>query len=232
MNQRDIERISEYLDGRLDSSDSARLEARLASDPALASTLDAMRESRALLRRMPKRRAPRNFTLTRQMVGLKPPLPRSYPVFRFATALATLLFALSFVARPIGQLAASAPAYGIGGGGGGDAAATEAPAMEMALATEPPAAAEESPTEMAFATEPPVEAPAPTEMALSLPAPTDDASRVAESPQESAAKNAGEAPPSSPLLTQWQVILVVVAVLSAAAMILIRQLAARKWRSR
>ncbi|MFZ5855829.1 MAG: hypothetical protein ACOYZ6_03285 [Chloroflexota bacterium] len=223
MNQRDIERISEYLDGRLDSSDSARLEARLASDPALASTLDAMRESRALLRRMPKRRAPRNFTLTRQMVGLKPPLPRSYPVFRFATALATILFALSFVAKPIGQLAASAPAYGIGGGGGD--AATEAPAMEMALATEPPAAPEESATE----------APAPTEMALALPAPTEsvtDQNRVAESPQESAAKNAGETPPPSPLLTQWQVILVVVAVLGAAAMLLIRQLAARKWRAK
>lgn len=214
MNQRDIERISEYLDGRLDSSDSARLETRLASDPALASTLDALRASRALLRRLPKRRAPRNFTLTRQMVGLKPPLPRSYPVFRFATALATLLFALSFVAKPIGQLAAPAPAaYGIGGGGGGGDAATEAPAMEMALATQPPAVDQ-----------------SPTEMALSLPAPTDDQNRAAAPASESAAKDAGEPSPVRPLLTQWQIAFGVIALLGVASMLLIRQLAARKWR--
>jgi hypothetical protein len=212
MNHRDVEQLSSYLDGQLDPSDSARLESRLASDPALASTLDALRESRNLLRRMPKRRAPRNFTLTRQMVGLKPPLPRSYPVFRFATALATLLFALSFVTNQVGRLAASAPApmnYGMGGGGGD--AATEAPAMESALATEPPA-----------------ESPAPTERALSLPAPTDDTNRAAESGP--AAKAAGETPPPSPLLTQWQIVFAVIAVLGAAAMLLIRQLAARKWR--
>ncbi len=213
MNQRDIERISEYLDGRLDSSDSARLEARLASDPALASTLDAMRESRALLRRMPKRRAPRNFTLTRQMVGLKPPLPRSYPIFRFVTVVATLLFGLSFLQlRPL-TFGASAPAP-VAFGGGADAA-TEAPAMEMALATEPPAAPEESPTEMA----------------LSLPAPTDDQNRVVP-PEESAPKTAEEPLPAPPLLTQWQVILMVVAVLGAASMLLIRQLAARRWRAK
>jgi hypothetical protein len=212
MNHRDVEQLSSYLDGQLSPSDSARLESRLASDPALASALDALRESRNLLRRMPKRRAPRNFTLTRQMVGLKPPLPRSYPVFRFATALATILFALTFVSKPLGQLAASAPApmnYGMGGGGGD--AATEAPAQEMALATESP-----------------VEAPPPTEMALSLPAPTDDQNRIAESGP--AAKTAGETPPPSPLFTQWQIVFGVIAVLGAASMLFIRQLAARKWR--
>jgi len=217
MNHRDVEQLSSYLDGRLNPSDSARLESRLASDPALASTLDALSESRNLLRRMPHRRAPRNFTLTRQMVGLKPPLPRSYPVFRFATALATLLFGLSFVTNQIGQLAASAPVaapYGMGGGGGGDAA-TEAPAMEMALATEPPAEPEASPTEMA----------------LSLPAPTDDQNRVIQ-PEEAAPKTAESPLPAPPLLTQWQVAFGVIALLGVASMLLIRQLAARKWRSR
>lgn len=213
MNQRDIEQLSAYLDGQINPSDSARLESRLASDPALASALDALRESRNILRRMPKRRAPRNFTLTPKMVGQKPPLPRSYPVFRFATALATILFALTFVSKPLGQLAASAPAPAAYGGGADSA--TEAPAMEMALATEPPA-----------------EAPAPTEMALSLPAPTDNPNRVAEPPQEPAAKNAGETPPSSPLFTQWQIVLAVIAVLGAASMLFIRQLAARKWRTK
>ena len=213
MNYRDVDQLSSYLDGQLSPSDSARLKTRLASDPALASALDAMRESRSLLRRMPKRRAPRNFLLTPKMVGRKPPLPRSYPVFRFATALATLLFGLSFVTNQVGQLAASAPAaapYGMGGGGGD--AATEAPMMEMAIATEPPAE------------------PAPTEAAILPSAPTDDQNRAAESSQAPAAKNAGETPPARPLLTQWQIAFGVIALLGVASMLLIRQLAARKWR--
>jgi ferric-dicitrate binding protein FerR (iron transport regulator) len=217
MNQRDIERLSEYLDGRLDSSDSARLESRLASDPALASALDALREPRALLRRMPHRRAPRNFTLTPKMVGRRPPLPRSYPVFRFATALATLLFGLSFITNQVGQLAASAPsAYEIGRGGGSDMPATEAPAMEMALATEPPAPPEFAPTEMATV---PMDA-----------TPESDANRAAEEP--AAPKSADEPAPRPPLLNQWQIAFGGVALLGAAGMFTIRKLAARKWKEK
>ncbi len=69
--------------------------------------------------------------LTRQMVGLKPPLPRSYSFFRFSTAFATILFALTFAANALTQLprmyttGAPAPAiqeaYGMGGVGGGPA---------------------------------------------------------------------------------------------------------------
>jgi hypothetical protein len=225
MKQRDVEQLSAYLDGQLSPSDSARLKTRLASDPVLASTLDALRESRSLLRRLPHRRAPRNFLLTPKMVGQKPPLPRSYPVFRFATALATLLFALSFVTNQVARFGASAPvAYGIGGGsGGGSDAATEAPAIAMApMATEPPVATEPSVVPEAV----------PTQMALVLPtatpAPTD---RVwAEGP--AAPKNAGEPAPASPLLSTWQIGLGIFALLGAASMFLIQRLAARKWRAK
>ena len=96
MNQRDLDLLSAYLDGELSRSDSTRLESRLRSDRELVSVLDDLRATRTLLRKLPKRRAPRNFTLTRKMVGLNPPLPRSYPVFRFATVLATLLFFFTF----------------------------------------------------------------------------------------------------------------------------------------
>ena len=76
---RDIETLTAYLDGQLDSAHRQRLESRLGSEPELKATLDALRESRAVLRRLPQRRAPRNFTLTPKMAGIKPPLPRSYP---------------------------------------------------------------------------------------------------------------------------------------------------------
>ncbi len=223
MNQRDVEQLSSYLDGGLSPSDSARLKTRLASDLELASALDALRAARSLLRRMPHRRAPRNFLLTPKMVGRRPPLPRSYPVFRFATALATLLFGLSFLTNQVVSFGASAPApaYGIGGGGGGDVPATEAPMLEMApAATEPPAVPEAASTEMALI------------LPTATPEPTADQNRAIEQP--ASPKAGAETVPATPrpLLTPWQTTFGILALLGAASMLLIQKLAARKWRAK
>ena len=109
MNPRDLELLSAYLDGGLNPSDSARFESRLASDESLRAALDNLRSTRSLLRQLPSRRAPRNFTLTPQMAGIKPPTPRAVPVFRFATALATFLFIITFVIN--GLISLSAPSF-------------------------------------------------------------------------------------------------------------------------
>ncbi|HEX6270191.1 MAG TPA: hypothetical protein VFZ43_08150, partial [Anaerolineales bacterium] len=168
MKQRDLELLSSYLDGQLSPSDSARLESRLSSDPNLRAVMDDLREARSLLRRLPARKAPRNFTLTPKMVGQNPPMPRAYPAFRFITTLATLLLfftvGLNFLAP---QLASQAPPLGLGGGGGDtELFAEQAPATGAASATEAPAA------------EPSAELlPMPTET-LSA----EDAGRIAETP--------------------------------------------------
>src|SRR5215208_7251226 len=118
MNNRDLELLSSYLDGQLKPSDSARLEARLSADPNLRAVLDDLRASRGLLRQLPMRKAPRNFTLTPKMVGKNPPLPRAYPAFRFVSALATLLFCFTVGLNIFGtQMAAPGPNFGYGGGG-------------------------------------------------------------------------------------------------------------------
>jgi anti-sigma factor RsiW len=141
---RDIELLSAYLDGQLDSKESARLESRLKSDESLRAVLDDLRAARGILRQLPQRRAPRSFTLTPQMAGIKPPTPRAYPVFRLAAALATLLFLITFVINGLSPIAAprlaAAPAYGMGGGGG--ASNEAAPAATQAPATQSPAATE------------------------------------------------------------------------------------------
>ena len=224
MNHRDVEQLSSYLDGGLSPSDSARLEFRLASDPALASALDALRESRSLLRRMPHRRAPRNFLLTPKMVGQKPPLPRSYPIFKFATAFAAFLFFISFVTAKTSQLAASAPAPFAGGmGGGADASVTEPPMLEMAPA------ATESPVEGSVTQTP---EPLSTKMAVAPPTATsestEDANRVLE---ETSQKGAGESESAPPFLSNLQIALVVITLLGASSLLLIQRLAARKWRN-
>jgi len=109
MNPHDLELLSAYLDGQLNSSDSARLESRLASDESLHTALENLRSTRSFLRQLPSRRAPRNFTLTPQMAGIKPPTPRAVPLFRFATAIATFLFIITFAINGLISLSAPAP---------------------------------------------------------------------------------------------------------------------------
>jgi anti-sigma factor RsiW len=230
-NFRDIEQLSSYLDGQLSPSESARLESRISSDPELASAFNDIRAARGILRKLPARKAPRNFTLTRQMVGLKPPLPRAYSAFRFSTAFATVLFVLTFAANALTQLprmsfGAGAPAaapqgaYGLGGG----PAATEAPAA----ATEAPMAAAPS-LEMAVA---------PTE---TLPATSADSARVIETPIPEApmAKEPGNvselqnqpqvnAEPVVPVT--WQIALLAVGLVSGVIMLALRRSAKQKWK--
>src|SRR5215212_5359816 len=126
MNHRDLELLSSYLDGQLKPSESARLEARLSREPDLRAVLDDLRAARGLLRQLPLRKAPRNFKLTSKMVGKNPPLPRSYPAFRFLTALASLLLffslGLNFL---VPQMSAQPP--GMGGGGAPEVFSAEAP---------------------------------------------------------------------------------------------------------
>lgn len=116
----DVEQISALLDGQLSQQETARLQLRIAADPELASVYQQLSQSRALLRKLPARRAPRNFTLTPSMAGVKAPTPRSFVLFRLASGFASLLLVLTFAANGLGQLAARPPAtelaYGMGGG--------------------------------------------------------------------------------------------------------------------
>jgi len=249
MNRRDIELLSAYLDGELKPSDSTRLEARLKTDPELASVLTDLRATRTLFRKLPLRKAPRNFTLTRKLAGQNPPLPRTYPIFRLATVVATLLFFFSFGINSFGsQLASQAPAFGMGGGGGEaeSYAAQESPAMEEPAAAAPmapaPAEPEAANDSANGADEPSL---AQVSQGTEVP-PTEDAMRIAETPMAKAGEgeNVVEQPSvqedaltreqtsSQPLLISsvWQVGLLVVAVISALLMGLMRQFSARRWK--
>ena len=228
MNQRDLELLSSYLDGQLKPSDSARLENRLKTDPQLASVLNDLRATRTLLRKLPQRRAPRNFTLTRKMVGQTPPLPKAYPFFRFATALATLLFVFSFGLNSVGRMATQVPAGGFGGGGGGGAAEnTELYAEGVPAATEMPPA--EAPAEPSLQM-----APAPTTTASA-------ASDMARAAETATLKTGEELGNVNQIQLQrqsyvpfvrfpWQIALGVVALLGALIMLLMRRMAASRWR--
>jgi anti-sigma factor RsiW len=159
---RDMEILSEYLDGQLSPSERTRLEKRIQMDQTLAAALKELRLTRGLLRRMPQRRAPRNFTLTARMAGIRPPVPRLVPVFSWASAVAMVLFIFTLGTSLVGRLSfgAAAPrlAAAPGGFGGGPAAAATMAPANAAPATMEPAplrtidqAVQETPTTEAFA---------------------------------------------------------------------------------
>lgn len=249
---RDVEKLSAYLDGQLKPSEISRLESRLQAEPELASVLKDLRQARGILRQLPQRRAPRNFTLTPKMVGLKPPLPRTYPVFRFATVLATLLlfftFATNFMAPRLVRTAAPYGIGGYGGGGGGDAEpelAMEAPPAEpVAPALEAPAAEEPAIEEPAA---PEAVAPTSTEMAPSVEdsarleptvGPSEKSGVQAPPTGETLAQQAapGEAeqvqPTARPISAPVQIMLAVIAILSGLVALTLRYTAIRKWRAK
>jgi hypothetical protein len=227
MNRRDLELLSSYLDGQLKPSDSARLEARLASDPELRAVLDDLRAARGLLRQLPMRRAPRNFTLTPKMVGKNPPLPRSYPAFRFVTALASLMLFFTLGLNFLGpQMMAVPLAFGQGGGGAPEIPPAEAPSAAEAIpATEAPA--EQPPAEL-----------------MPLPTATisaeDSATRELQTPTEkqgvmSEADVPSQPEPQNPLPmvpSVWQIVLAAIALLGALVMLLMRQAATSRWKRR
>jgi anti-sigma factor RsiW len=230
MKQRDLELLSAYLDGQLSSSESARLESRLKSDPEFASVMDDLHTARGYLRYLPQRRAPRNFSLTRKMVGLNPPLPRAYPTFRWVTALASLLFFLTYGLNILTPQFASAQPYGVGGGGGAEveSSVAEAPALEA-----PAPAATEAPAQ------PQLAAPAPTataDIAQDRIAETPAAKNGVEPTAEVFAQSQPQQPPQQsqpppPLVPNiWQYLLLGIALLGAFLLLIMRWVSARRWK--
>lgn len=102
LSNRDYEQLSAYIDGQLTPSQIGSLEERLRTHPDLQAVLDEMSRTKALLRSAPRRRAPRNFTLSPAMVGAQK-LKQSrfrwnlFPVLSFTSALAMLALVATIV---------------------------------------------------------------------------------------------------------------------------------------
>ena len=170
---RDWESLSAYLDGQLAAKERQKLESRLETDQDLQAALEGLRRTRSVLRSQPRMRAPRNFTLSPEMAGLRTklrPVPRLYPTLRLASLLATLFFVLIFVgdllygprqpvAISLNQAAEESPGpmffpgMGGGGGGGGGVDIGAAPpavdvSAEVTVVVEEPAASDAQETQL------------------------------------------------------------------------------------
>jgi hypothetical protein len=184
LSPRDWQEISSYLDHQLSVEAQARLEERMRSEQALQDAFDDLYRTRALLRSQPRLRAPRNFTLTREIVGKRSRTP-AYPALGLVSALASLLFIVLLVGDLLNQQTALAPAQITNGlqaevtqfkeaspniPGALDAGeAAQAPALEAAPMAAPAAA----PTEEAPSPAAKVMAPQPTPSETVIPPPAE-----------------------------------------------------------
>jgi hypothetical protein len=94
------EALSAYLDGQLSTNDRIRLEELLTERPEMRVALKDLRRTRDFLRSQPSLRAPRNFTLSPQLAGIRTKERGSsfaFPVLSAVSALASILLVLVFV---------------------------------------------------------------------------------------------------------------------------------------
>jgi anti-sigma factor RsiW len=197
----DMEQLSQYADGRLSPLESARLAARITADPELEATFNDLRAARSILKKLPSRKAPHNFTLTRQMVGITPPLPRSYAFFRFTTVFSSLLLIFTLAANALAQIPLGGYTVMGGMGGGGDTAEAPAPEAARELLLSADAAAVEAPTAKESA----------------------PAAELQDPPQ-------AETRPEAIISIVWQIGLLALALIGGITMLTLRVSAKRKWK--
>jgi hypothetical protein len=78
------------LDGQLTPSEQKQVEEHLESDSAYNDALKKLHQTSLILRSLPQRPAPRNFTLSAEMNKKKVNLPSFFQIFRFSSAVAVL----------------------------------------------------------------------------------------------------------------------------------------------
>jgi hypothetical protein len=95
-NLNDTELLSAYMDGQLTIEERSALESRLQTDAELRYQLALLRATVDLIRDLPQLKAPRDFTLTRQMVGTRGNIRRLYTFSLLSAAAAVVLLFVGF----------------------------------------------------------------------------------------------------------------------------------------
>jgi hypothetical protein len=145
----DWESLSAYVDYQLSEQERILLDGRLQVEPELQRALEEARLIKASAWYAPRRRAPRNYTLSPGKAGVRLSSPL-YPAFRLASVLASLMFAMVLV---------------------GDFMAGVTTGVPILARMAPPETAQVQVMEMALEAAAPMEAAAlPTELPTELPA--------------------------------------------------------------
>ncbi len=171
---KDLRLLSAYLDGELREPQRRKLEMRLTKEEALREQLENLRKTQSVLGRLPRVSAPRNFTLTPEMVTVRRKRQPLFTALRWTTPVAAILMVVLFSVElltggpflasrsqsAVLEMDESAPAEeaspeplilwgapgveGSGGGMGGDAADSEMRAAQEPMMEMLPAPEEEA----------------------------------------------------------------------------------------
>lgn len=94
------QQLSDFLDDQLSPREKADLEKRLAERADFRAGLEELKQTRAVLKAAPHRRAPRNFTLKPDMVRVHRKLWRGWtPTFSFASVAAALVAGVMLIGQ-------------------------------------------------------------------------------------------------------------------------------------
>lgn len=194
LSPQDWEKLSAYLDNQLSARERRKLEERLRLQANLRAGLGELRRTKDILRSAPKLRPPRNFTLTEEMAGISSSRPRTYPVFRLAFAMASILFVLTIAGDmffgTLGSTQVAAPLAG-------ESFSVQQEAdtlLERAVAEPEMGIVEEVEEAAAPLAEAPAAVEEPEAMALE-----DNSSRAMDAPSPDSADEVGDEPPAEPV---------------------------------
>jgi len=92
----ELNMLSTYLDNALTKSERQKLEARLAQEPELQKKLENLRKTKILVGSLPRLHAPRNLTLTSEMVTVRKKKQPLFSALRLVSSLAAILLVVLF----------------------------------------------------------------------------------------------------------------------------------------
>ncbi|MGH2593592.1 MAG: anti-sigma factor family protein [Anaerolineae bacterium] len=194
--ERADELFSPYIDGQVTAEERTFLERYLADHPESRAKFEMLKAAVQLTKKLPLVKAPRSFVLPRSMARKPSFALRLYPVMRFATVAATMLFvfALAGDLATTSRFAASPESQSVLSLAQATAAATATQEPEVPLAEAPAPAATEAVTAQSQAVTITETLPAPTPPAAAADAAATEGSVTDGTPAARAA-----APTEAPL---------------------------------
>ncbi|HWQ04366.1 MAG TPA: hypothetical protein VN452_03325 [Longilinea sp.] len=90
--------LSAYLDDQVSSDERIQIERKLDSDAAFRQAMLSLQKTRLVIRSMPRRKVPRNFTLTSEMVPVRGTF-QLFPLLRFSSAFAAIAAVVLFAVQ-------------------------------------------------------------------------------------------------------------------------------------
>ncbi len=90
LSSRELQFLSAYLDGELSKKDQKRVERLLSDHPAAGPSLEKLQHTKSILKLLPVKKVPRNFTITAEEVE-RSLIPSLAGVLRYASAVSAVL---------------------------------------------------------------------------------------------------------------------------------------------